>query len=130
MASGEAREAHAYAAPRGAQHQRLFLRSQVKVKEELRAMTNNPLLRQGKAIDVRQVGQELGVAYLLEDGVRRSREQLRITGHLVDAASRFRRPSLVRPFRRGSRWSHPAATAETRKRILRTALNARWIGIV
>lgn len=41
----------------------------------------------GKAIDVRQVGQELGVGYVLEGSVRRSREQLRITGQLVDAVS-------------------------------------------
>jgi TolB-like protein/Flp pilus assembly protein TadD len=40
-----------------------------------------------KPIDVRQVGQELGVAYVLEGSVRRSRDQLRITGQLVDAAS-------------------------------------------
>jgi TolB-like protein len=41
----------------------------------------------GKAVDVRQVGRELGVGYVLEGSVRRSREQLRITGQLVDAVS-------------------------------------------
>jgi TolB-like protein/Flp pilus assembly protein TadD len=48
---------------------------------------NSSFTYKGKAIDVRQVGQELGVAYVLEGSVRRSRDELRITGHLVDAAS-------------------------------------------
>jgi TolB-like protein/Flp pilus assembly protein TadD len=48
---------------------------------------NSSFTYRGKAIDVRQVGQELGVAYVLEGSVRRSRERLRITGQLVDATS-------------------------------------------
>jgi TolB-like protein/Flp pilus assembly protein TadD len=48
---------------------------------------NSSFAYKGRAIDVRQVGQELGVAYVLEGSVRRSRDQLRITGQLVDAAS-------------------------------------------
>ncbi|MEA2788063.1 MAG: hypothetical protein QOG73_469 [Acetobacteraceae bacterium] len=48
---------------------------------------NSSFTYKGRAIDVRQVGQELGVAYVLEGSVRRSRDQLRITGQLVDAAS-------------------------------------------
>jgi TolB-like protein/Flp pilus assembly protein TadD len=48
---------------------------------------NSSFAYKGKAIDVRQVGQELGVAYVLEGSVRRSRDQLRITGQLVDAVS-------------------------------------------
>jgi TolB-like protein len=48
---------------------------------------NSSFTYRGKAVDVRQVGQELGVGYVLEGSVRRSREQLRITGQLVDAAS-------------------------------------------
>jgi adenylate cyclase len=39
----------------------------------------------GKEVDVRTVGRELGVRYLLEGSVRRSKEQLRITAQLVDA---------------------------------------------
>ena len=58
---------------------------------------NSSFTYKGKAIDVRQVGQELGVGYVLEGSVRRSRERLRIIGQLVD--SRVGRPSLVRPFR-------------------------------
>ena len=48
---------------------------------------NSSFAYKGRAIDVRQIGQELGVAYVLEGSVRRSRDQLRITGQLVDAAS-------------------------------------------
>jgi len=48
---------------------------------------NSSFTYRGKAVDVRQVGQELGVGYVLEGSVRRSRDQLRITGQLVDAVS-------------------------------------------
>ena len=48
---------------------------------------NSSFTYKGKAIDVRQVGQELGVGYVLDGSVRRSRERLRITGQLIDAAS-------------------------------------------
>jgi TolB-like protein len=39
----------------------------------------------GKEVDVRTVGRELGVRYVLEGSVRRSEDQLRITAQLVDA---------------------------------------------
>jgi adenylate cyclase len=38
----------------------------------------------GKEVDVRTVGRELGVRYVLEGSVRRSKDQLRITAQLVD----------------------------------------------
>lgn len=41
----------------------------------------------GKAVDVRRVGQELGVGYVLEGSVRRGRERMRISCQLVDAVS-------------------------------------------
>lgn len=41
----------------------------------------------GQAVDVRQVGQELGAGYVVEGSVRRAGKRLRITGQLVDAAS-------------------------------------------
>ena len=41
----------------------------------------------GKAVDVRQVGRELGVRYVLEGSVRKSGTRLRITGQLIDAAT-------------------------------------------
>jgi adenylate cyclase len=39
----------------------------------------------GKAVDVRQVGRELGVRYILEGGVRKSGNRLRVTAQLVEA---------------------------------------------
>src|SRR5262249_45683856 len=41
----------------------------------------------GKAIDVRDVGRDLGVRYLLEGSVRRSGNRLRFTAQLVDATT-------------------------------------------
>jgi adenylate cyclase len=40
-----------------------------------------------KAVDIRQVGRELGIRYVLEGSVRRSGTRVRITGQLVDATS-------------------------------------------
>jgi TolB-like protein/Flp pilus assembly protein TadD len=39
----------------------------------------------GKTVDVKQVGRELGVRYVLEGGVRKARAQVRITAQLLDA---------------------------------------------
>ncbi len=39
----------------------------------------------GQSVDIRQVGKELGVQYVLEGSVRRFGEQLRITAQLIDA---------------------------------------------
>ena len=41
----------------------------------------------GRAVDVKQVGRELGVRYVLEGSVRRSGNRIRITGQLIDALS-------------------------------------------
>jgi TolB-like protein len=40
-----------------------------------------------KAVDVRQIGRELGVRYVLEGSVRRAGDRLRFTGQLIDATS-------------------------------------------
>jgi TolB-like protein/class 3 adenylate cyclase/cytochrome c-type biogenesis protein CcmH/NrfG len=48
---------------------------------------NSTFIYKGKAVDVRQVGRELGVRYLLEGGVRRAGSRLRITAQLVEAES-------------------------------------------
>jgi TolB-like protein/Flp pilus assembly protein TadD len=48
---------------------------------------NSSFAYRGQAIDIRRVGRELGVGYVLEGSVRRSGERLRITGQLVDAVS-------------------------------------------
>src|SRR4029078_11692834 len=39
------------------------------------------------AVDVKQVGRELGVRYVLEGSVRKAGNRVRITGQLVDAAT-------------------------------------------
>ena len=41
----------------------------------------------GKAVDVRQIGRELGVRYVLEGSVRKAGGRVRITGQLIDATS-------------------------------------------
>ncbi|AMA59435.1 winged helix-turn-helix domain-containing tetratricopeptide repeat protein [Bradyrhizobium sp. CCGE-LA001] len=41
----------------------------------------------GKAIDIRQVGRELGVRYVLEGSVRKSGDRVRISGQLIEATS-------------------------------------------
>jgi len=41
----------------------------------------------GKAVDVRQVGRELGVRYVLEGSVQRAEDRIRVTTQLVDAAT-------------------------------------------
>lgn len=41
----------------------------------------------GKSIEVKRVGQELGVRYLLEGGVRKSGKRVRITAQLIDAST-------------------------------------------
>jgi TolB-like protein/Tfp pilus assembly protein PilF len=48
---------------------------------------NSSFTYKGKSVDVRQVGRELGVAYVLEGSVRRAGSRLRITGQLIDAAT-------------------------------------------
>ena len=41
----------------------------------------------GKSVDVRQIGRELGVRYVLEGSVRRDENRIRITAQLIDAVS-------------------------------------------
>jgi TolB-like protein/Flp pilus assembly protein TadD len=48
---------------------------------------NSSFTYKGKAVDVRQVGHELGVRYVLEGSVRRAGNRLRFAGRLVDASS-------------------------------------------
>jgi adenylate cyclase len=46
---------------------------------------NSSYVYKGKAVDVRQVGRELGVRYVLEGGVRKAEGRVRITAQLVEA---------------------------------------------
>jgi len=48
---------------------------------------NSSFQYKGKAIDVRQVGRELGVGYVLEGSVRRGSDRIRISAQLIDAAT-------------------------------------------
>jgi adenylate cyclase len=46
---------------------------------------NSSFTYKGRAIDVKQVGRELGVRYVLEGSVRKAGSRMRITGQLIDA---------------------------------------------
>jgi TolB-like protein len=48
---------------------------------------NSSFTYKGKPVDIRQVGQQLGVRYVLEGSVRTSGDRLRITGQLIDVAT-------------------------------------------
>ncbi len=48
---------------------------------------NSSFAYKGKPVDVRQVGRELGVRYVLEGSVRRAGDRLRFTGQLIDATT-------------------------------------------
>jgi adenylate cyclase len=48
---------------------------------------NSSFVYKGRAVDIRQVGRELNVRYVLEGSVRRAGNRLRITAQLVDATS-------------------------------------------
>jgi adenylate cyclase len=48
---------------------------------------NSAFQYKGKAVDVRQVGRELGARYVLEGSVRRSADRVRIAAQLIDAAT-------------------------------------------
>jgi TolB-like protein/class 3 adenylate cyclase len=48
---------------------------------------NSSFTYKGKTVDIKQVGRELGVRYVLEGSVRKSGNRVRITGQLVDAAT-------------------------------------------
>jgi TolB-like protein len=48
---------------------------------------NSSFTYKGRAIDVKQIGRELGVHYVLEGSVRRAGDRVRITGQLVDTTT-------------------------------------------
>ena len=56
--------------------------------QELRVVArNSSFAYKGKATNVRQVGEELGVRYVLEGSVRKAGNRVRITAQLIEAAS-------------------------------------------
>ena len=48
---------------------------------------NSSFTYKGRAVDVKQVGRELGVRYVLEGSVRKAAGRARITGQLIDAST-------------------------------------------
>src|SRR5262245_1150017 len=49
---------------------------------------NSSFVYKGRPVDVQQVARELGVRYVLEGSVRKAGSRMRITGQLIDAATR------------------------------------------
>jgi adenylate cyclase len=48
---------------------------------------NSTFTYKGRALDIKQVGRELGVRYVLEGSVRKAGARVRITGQLIEAAT-------------------------------------------
>jgi TolB-like protein len=48
---------------------------------------NSSFTYKGRAVDVKQIGRELGVRYVLEGSVRKAGDRIRIAGQLIDAES-------------------------------------------
>jgi TolB-like protein/class 3 adenylate cyclase len=48
---------------------------------------NSSFTYKGKAVDIKQVGRELGVRYVLEGSVRKAGSRLRITGQLIETST-------------------------------------------
>lgn len=48
---------------------------------------NSSFTYKGKAVDIKRVGRELGVRYVLEGSVRKAGGRVRITGQLIDASN-------------------------------------------
>jgi adenylate cyclase len=49
---------------------------------------NSSFVYKGRSVDVQQVARDLGVRYVLEGSVRKAGSRVRITGQLIDAATR------------------------------------------
>jgi TolB-like protein/TolA-binding protein len=48
---------------------------------------NSSFIYKGRAVDIRQVGRDLGVRYVLEGSIRRGGTRLRFTGQLIEATT-------------------------------------------
>jgi TolB-like protein/class 3 adenylate cyclase len=48
---------------------------------------NSSFTYKGRAVDVKRIGRELGVQYVLEGSVRKSGPRMRVTGQLIDAST-------------------------------------------
>ena len=71
---------------------------------------NSSFTYKGRAVDVKQVGRELGVRYVLEGSVRKAANRVRITGQLIHGGALLRPAQdkwmVHRPRTRGCR-SYP-----------------------
>src|SRR5437868_5790164 len=56
---------------------------------------NSSFTYKGRPVDVKEVGRELGVRYVLEGSVRKAGTQVRITGQLIDALGLFERAIAI-----------------------------------
>jgi TolB-like protein/Tfp pilus assembly protein PilF len=48
---------------------------------------NSSFIYKGRTVDVKQIGRELGVRYVLEGGVRKAGNRVRLTGQLIDTST-------------------------------------------
>jgi TolB-like protein/class 3 adenylate cyclase len=48
---------------------------------------NSSFFYKGKSFDIRQIGRELGVRYVLEGSIRKAANRIRVTGQLIDTLS-------------------------------------------
>ena len=48
---------------------------------------NSTMVYKGQAVDVKQVGREQGVRYVLEGSVRKAGNRIRVTAQLIDATT-------------------------------------------
>ena len=48
---------------------------------------NSSFVYKGRAVDIKQVGRELGVRYVVEGSVRKAANRVRITAQLIDAVT-------------------------------------------
>ncbi len=48
---------------------------------------NSSFAYKGRSVDLKQVGRDLGVRYILEGGVRKAGSRVRVTGQLIDAST-------------------------------------------
>ena len=58
-----------------------------KVKSFFVIARNSSFTYKGKSVDVRQVGRELGVQYVLEGSIRKASDRVRISGQLIEATT-------------------------------------------
>ena len=58
-----------------------------KISSMLVIARNSTFIYKGKAVDVKQVGRDQGVRYVLEGGVRKAGSRVRITAQLIDAST-------------------------------------------